>query len=181
MPQIHRSHSGFHPRIVPTYSESMTLRFTPASWAALRVVAWLAATSTVAFACGPSFETLHESNIRFEHCNRLDLDERVARNHRLYCWQQWRSRYTYGQTRDRLQYAEGRIKAIRLGEPGPTAPKPAAPSASSSSATPDDPARAAVPAVIPAPSASAAKPGPASPERPTTTTPTSEAAPTAPR
>jgi len=131
-------------------------------------------------ACGPSFETLHESNIRFEHCNRLDLDERVARNHRLYCWKQWRTRYAYGQTRDRLEYAEGRIKSIRLGEAGPTAPTPAAP-APSASATVRDRERPAVPAVIPAPSASSGEPRPERPAPRTPKAPVPAAVPTPPR
>ena len=66
-------------------------------------------------ACGPSFESLHESNVRFEHCHRLDFDPRVTNSHRSRCWNTWVGTYIYGQTSDRVQYAKR-----RLGELGRT-------------------------------------------------------------
>ncbi len=72
----------------------------------------------VAAACGPSVGTIYEGNIRFEHCYRLDMDPKIAETHRAACWREWTDRYTYGQTRDRLEYARRRIAAIDAGEAG---------------------------------------------------------------
>jgi hypothetical protein len=68
--------------------------------------------------CGPSFEAVHEGNVRFEHCYRLDHDEEIASSHRDYCWTQWVQVYTYGQPQDRVEYAKRRIRVLR-GEPPP--------------------------------------------------------------
>lgn len=70
-------------------------------------------------ACGPSVQVLHEGTVRFEHCHRLDLDPQIAPSHRLACWQAWTTRYSYGQPRDRLEYAQRRIAAIQRNEPPP--------------------------------------------------------------
>lgn len=67
-------------------------------------------------ACGPSVSAVYESNIRFEHCYRLDLDTKVAPGHRAACWKEWSQRYTYGQTRDRLEHARQRIAALDSGD-----------------------------------------------------------------
>jgi hypothetical protein len=67
-------------------------------------------------ACGPSVSSIYEANVRFEHCYRLDLDERVAPGHRSTCWREWSQRYTYGQTRDRLEYARRRISTLASGD-----------------------------------------------------------------
>ncbi len=67
--------------------------------------------------CGPSVSSIYEGNIRFEHCYRLDLDPNIAPSHREACWREWTSRYTYGQTRDRLDYARRRIARLTAGDP----------------------------------------------------------------
>lgn len=77
---------------------------------------WALGAAAVA-ACGPSVSTIYEGNIRFEHCYRLDLDPNIAKSHRQACWREWADRYTYGQTRDRLEYARRRIAAIEAGDP----------------------------------------------------------------
>lgn len=69
--------------------------------------------------CGPSVQVLHEGTVRFEHCYRLDLDPRIAPSHRKACWRAWSERYSYGQPRDRLEYARRRIQAIESNEPSP--------------------------------------------------------------
>jgi hypothetical protein len=66
--------------------------------------------------CGPSVSTIYEGNIRFEHCYRLDLDHHIAPTHRAECWREWADRYTYGQTRDRLEYARRRMSALNSGD-----------------------------------------------------------------
>jgi hypothetical protein len=76
--------------------------------------AWLAASG-----CGPSFEAIQEGDLRFAHCDRLDLDPKIAPSHRLNCWREWRHVYTYGQTRDRLEYAQRRIAEVVSGNANP--------------------------------------------------------------
>lgn len=74
----------------------------------------------ILLACGPSVQVLHEGTVRFEHCHRLDLDPRIAPSHRKACWEAWLERYSYGQPRDRQEYAQRRIAAIERNEPPPT-------------------------------------------------------------
>lgn len=74
---------------------------------------------SVAWGCGPSVSSIYEGNIRFEHCYRLDLDPHIAPTHRKACWDEWSRRYTYGQTRDRLDYARRRIAQLETGATGP--------------------------------------------------------------
>lgn len=59
---------------------------------------------------------MHESNVRFEHCYRLDLDPEIVPTHRLACWREWSMRYTYGQNRDRLEYARRRMELLKSGD-----------------------------------------------------------------
>jgi hypothetical protein len=73
----------------------------------------------VAQGCGPSFEAIQEGDLRFAHCDRLDLDPNIAPSHRLHCWREWRRVYTYGQTRDRVEYAQRRIAEVLSGDPDP--------------------------------------------------------------
>lgn len=61
--------------------------------------------------CGPSVQSIYEGDVRFEHCYRLDLELDVASSHRQACWTNWLQRYTYGQTRDRLEYARRRVRS----------------------------------------------------------------------
>ena len=71
---------------------------------------------TAGGACGPSYQTIHEGGVRFEHCYRLDLDPRVGATHRQRCWGEWVERYTYGQTSDRIDYARRRAREIAAGD-----------------------------------------------------------------
>lgn len=66
--------------------------------------------------CGPSVQSIYEGNVRFEHCYRLDLELDVATTHRQACWTTWLDRYTYGQSRDRLEYARRRVRAFAGGD-----------------------------------------------------------------
>jgi hypothetical protein len=76
------------------------------------VSAWLAA-------CGPGLETIHESNLRFEHCYRLDMDPRIAASHREYCWRDWNQTYAGDQPLDRIEYARRRISTLESGDSRP--------------------------------------------------------------
>lgn len=69
--------------------------------------------------CGASFESLYESEVRFEHCYRLDLEQQIAPTHRLYCWEQWLDLYAGDQPLDRIHHAETRAAALKQGEIDP--------------------------------------------------------------
>ncbi|HEY6725627.1 MAG TPA: hypothetical protein VI197_16440 [Polyangiaceae bacterium] len=69
--------------------------------------------------CGPSIQPIHEGGVRFEHCYRLDLDAKIAPAHRHACWKQWLEVYSYGQSRDRLEYSQRRLRDLESGDPHP--------------------------------------------------------------
>lgn len=83
---------------------------------ALRVALCGAVLLALAAACGPSVQSIHEGSVRFEHCYRLDLDADIAVGHREACWKEWLASYTYGQTRDRIDYARRRVRAFAGGD-----------------------------------------------------------------
>lgn len=63
--------------------------------------------------CGANLQAVYESDVRFEHCMALDLEPTVRDVVRLGCWSEWLEHETYGQTRDRIAHAEGRLEALR--------------------------------------------------------------------
>lgn len=79
----------------------------------------LAATAFALLGCGPSVQSIYEGSVRFEHCYRLDLELDVTTSHRQACWNTWLDRYTYGQPRDRLEYARRRVRAFAVGDADP--------------------------------------------------------------
>ena len=62
---------------------------------------------------------MHEGSVRFEHCYRLDLDPEVVSTHREACWKGWLTSFTYGQPRDRIDYARTRLSELQKGDPSP--------------------------------------------------------------
>lgn len=64
-----------------------------------------------AVACGPSFQTVYENDARFEHCYALD-EGASAMSLKAECWKDWKEHHTYGQTRDRVEYARSRYVAL---------------------------------------------------------------------
>jgi len=54
--------------------------------------------------------------VRFEHCYRLDLEVDTAPTHRRACWSEWLNTYTYGQPRDRIEYARRRLHSFANGD-----------------------------------------------------------------
>jgi hypothetical protein len=118
------------------------------------LVSLMAFSSVALQACGPSFEAIQEGDLRFAHCDRLDLDANIAPSHRLHCWREWRRVYTYGQTRDRVEYAQRRIAEVASGDPDPPFELP------TEAQMPDalghakpNPVHSPPPAVVPLPSA----------------------------
>jgi len=71
-------------------------------------------------ACGPSFQVVYEGDARFEHCYALDDTPTISLEEKTDCWSQWVRSYTYGQTRNRIDYASGRAKALRAVPAMPT-------------------------------------------------------------
>jgi hypothetical protein len=64
-----------------------------------------------AVACGPSFQTIYENDARFEHCYALD-ESNASLDAKAKCWADWKTRHTFGQTRDRVEYAQSRFVAL---------------------------------------------------------------------
>jgi hypothetical protein len=93
-------------------SAARPFRFGPLVVALLGVLALGVAAS----ACGPSVQSIYEGNVRFEHCYRLDLEVDAAPTHREACWKEWLGMYTYGQPRDRIEYARRRAQAFANGD-----------------------------------------------------------------
>lgn len=98
-------------------------------------------------ACGPSLKAAVESDMRFEHCYRIDDDPSTPVANKRQCWSEWTTRYTRGQARERVHYAKARIRvldgALASGPP-PTA-TPTTPVACPPPATPYAPPPAVVP------------------------------------
>jgi hypothetical protein len=65
-----------------------------------------------AASCGASIRTLYEGDVRFEHCMALDARPDVKPTLRRACWEQWAELYTFGQTRDRIEYARLRKEQL---------------------------------------------------------------------
>jgi hypothetical protein len=78
---------------------------------------------TGAGACGASYQAIYEGEVRFEHCYKLDEQPAIPLTQRRECWREWTKFYTYGQTRDRIEYAlaRQRLLAQRIENPGATA------------------------------------------------------------
>ena len=95
--------------------------------AALFLLAGLVATSAGATAgCGPSYQAVYECDVNFEHC--YALDQGSSPDSMKACWREWLHSYTYGQSRDRVEYAATRFSELSLdptlpGEDTATRPK----------------------------------------------------------
>lgn len=74
-------------------------------------------------ACGPSMKNLVESDMRFEHCYRIDEDPSTPLENKRACWHEWTSLYAKGQDRSRIHYARDRVKVLN----GAIATAPVAP------------------------------------------------------
>ena len=67
-----------------------------------------------ALSCGASLQALYEGDVRFEHCMALDARPDVKPTIRRTCWDEWRKFYTFGQTRDRTEYAALRDRQLSV-------------------------------------------------------------------
>ena len=103
-------------------------------------------------ACGPSMRNLVESDMRFEHCYRIDEDPSTPLDHKRSCWHEWTSHYAKGQDRSRVNYAKDRVKVLNgaiASSPPPVAaaacPPPANPYAPPPAVAPKDDKSSAAP------------------------------------
>jgi len=78
------------------------------------------AASALVVACGPSFQVVYEGDARFEHCYAIDDTPTIPMQEKTECWTQWMKSYTYGQTRNRVDYAAMRAKALQEAHSAPT-------------------------------------------------------------
>ncbi|HKQ70127.1 MAG TPA: hypothetical protein VJT73_12350 [Polyangiaceae bacterium] len=67
-------------------------------------------------ACSLSYQSVYESDVRFEHCYRLDEERQVPIAQKRTCWRAWVAKHTYGQTRDRVEYALERDRTLERAE-----------------------------------------------------------------
>jgi hypothetical protein len=74
----------------------------------------------LALACGPSFQAVYEGDVQFEHCYALDESASGTLKEKATCWRDWTKNYTYGQTRDRVEYAASRHYALTVAPNLPT-------------------------------------------------------------
>ena len=78
-----------------------------------RRVALAAVAACGAAACGPSFQAVYECDVRFEHCYAIDQGGATVETKKA-CWRDWLQSYTYGQSRDRVEYAATRVSELSL-------------------------------------------------------------------
>jgi hypothetical protein len=92
------------------------LRSIPLAFAALAALAL----GVAGLACGPSYQALYEGDVRFEHCYAIEESSSISMNAKRDCWRGWVLHYTYGQTRDRVEYASARYRALTRAHQAPT-------------------------------------------------------------
>ncbi len=88
--------------------------------APVRAAFGAAALAVAALACGPSYQALYEGDARFEHCYALEEASQASMAQKGDCWRAWILHYTYGQTRDRVEYAGARFRALTRAPGAPT-------------------------------------------------------------
>jgi hypothetical protein len=84
----------------------------------MKALGALASYALAAAACGPSFQAVYECDVHFEHCYAVDMSELPIEEKRI-CWREWLAGYTYGESRDRVEHARGRLVALSSDEPPP--------------------------------------------------------------
>ncbi|HEX4445084.1 MAG TPA: hypothetical protein VH044_00045 [Polyangiaceae bacterium] len=92
-------------------------------------------------ACGPSYQAVYESDVHFEHCYALD-ESGASVDSKKECWRDWLHGYTYGQSRDRVEYGGTRYSQLSL---DPTLPSEDVPRAEAPKHAAPAPANAFVP------------------------------------
>lgn len=104
---------GHIDRVEPPFLRIAPVALTPVALAPV-------ALALAGLACGPSFQAIYEGNSRFEHCYAAEENPQTPMLDKSECWRDWSERYTYGQTRDRVQYAIARYVALSQAPNVPT-------------------------------------------------------------
>lgn len=109
------------------------MRCFPSPRASIRRLLAAALLGVSASACGASIRAVYEGDVRFEHCMALEAYGEVKPTLRRACWDEWLKFYTFGQTRDRIDYARQReqqlTSASDFDDSAGQASKPSGPSA----------------------------------------------------
>jgi len=95
----------------PAHRPKLRSGFRRRKLAGVRSLIFAVVLGWTACSCGPSYQAVNECDARFEHCYALDLTSGSPSGVRRTCWRDWLRGYTYGQSRDRVEYA-----ATRLGQ-----------------------------------------------------------------
>ena len=75
------------------------------------------ASAACSVGCTASYRNAYDGDVRFEHCYRLDEEQNIAPDQKRGCWQKWNRESTFGQPRDRIEYALARERALTAGRP----------------------------------------------------------------
>jgi hypothetical protein len=84
----------------------------PSSTASRALVPGLCLIVALFAACSLTYQSVYEGDVRFEHCYRLDEERQIPIGEKRTCWHDWSQKYTYGQTRDRIEYALSRERIL---------------------------------------------------------------------
>jgi hypothetical protein len=84
---------------------------------------WAAPAAMGGIACGPSFQAVYECDVHFEHCYALD-ESGASVEQKKECWRDWLHGYTYGQSRDRVEYGGTRYSELSLDPTLPSEDQP---------------------------------------------------------
>jgi hypothetical protein len=82
------------------------------AWLPLNICLFAAVVATGCRWSQQSYPSAHEGEVRFEHCYRLDEEGTESQDVRCRCWREWVHAHTYGQSRDRIDYATRRERAL---------------------------------------------------------------------
>jgi hypothetical protein len=116
------------------------------------------AAATAVTACGASIQAVYEGDVRFEHCMALDSRADVRPTIRRACWREWLEFYTFGQTRDRVEYAQMRQRQLNASSDFDEGDAPAPRAAPDPTSVLAPPPRVVVADAGPPPAASSAAP-----------------------
>lgn len=89
---------------------ALSMKLPPAR--TLTVVALTPVCAISVLACGASINAVYEGDVRFEHCMALDSHAGEKSTIQVSCWDEWVKYYTFGQTRDRVEYARRRQREL---------------------------------------------------------------------
>ncbi len=108
---------GYFMHVIPVSSAKARRASGPRSlsgWLRPFAIFALVGGSAGAVACGPSFQAVYECDVHFEHCYAMDESDAPV-DVKKECWRDWVHGFTYGQSRDRIEYGGTRLSQLSLG------------------------------------------------------------------